>query len=515
LRYSDWVQQTAPKWKPPLFFSPDGLDNSSEIRAILLCVFLLALRLWISPLPSSFWLDETGTVWVIQGTLKDVWRHLGITDFIQMPLFSLLMWLWTRLTGVSEAALRLPSVIMMAGAYVLLYRIGRIWFGDTAAAYALVLLFSLSPFSYAAADARPYSYAMLCVVWSFYEIGEWTRTGRLRHLILHGIASGIMVHFSYFFGAALIAQVLYLFVAWQRRWIRLQPSLVISPLIAGAIVMPLVPTVMLLAGARQNALHIVATKPSWTDLGLAWVPPRWVVASVFGTVLMIPLRQRLSIAASPDWRKLALVLSWALVPTFVLFVYSLVGSGSVFVPRYLLSQAPGLALLGGYIVSVLRPVAWRGAIAASLSAITLASSGFALRTNHYVEDWRGALAKVRELRSAYPTAPVLAASSFVESVRLPMPPTGEQTEWMLSPLLAYPAGGPVTMLPFEVNGLNQSYFESVCAQVSTAGRIIALIPANTLLVQWIQGRFADRFSIKTINSNPIVLLFEKRGEMQK
>ena len=57
-----------------------------EWRIIALLVALTALRLWVSPLPSSFWLDETGAWWASGGGLANWAEAMKTTQFPQSPL---------------------------------------------------------------------------------------------------------------------------------------------------------------------------------------------------------------------------------------------------------------------------------------------------------------------------------------------------------------------------------------------------------------------------------------------
>ena len=481
-----------------------------EIRLLLAGLILLGARLLISPLPSSFWLDETATVWAIGGSFHDLIGHIQVFKlFPQMPLYVMIAWLWSRVAGMSEVALRLPSVVTASLSAYLLYRLGRRLIGQTAATYSLILLLSISSFSFAATDARQYSWALLLLVITFYELQRWVETGRILHLILHGVASGLTLHFCYFFGAALAAQAVFVLIGLSRRWFSLSPGLILSPVLAIIILIPLAPLIR--AYLAAGALHMFAARPSWTDLGVMLAPPRWMIAIVLATVLLAILgRYRFSFSTHSDNRKLTFVVCWALVPTFLLFLYSILSSGSVWVPRYLLGPAPGMALLGGYALSILQPVAWRLLTISILVVISFATSGTHLVTAHFPENWRAGLARVREVSAKYPDAPVLIGSGYVESGRLPLPATSEELDWMLSPLTAYPIGTSATMLPFEITSANSTYIQSTMETAARSPRVIALIPASRPLVQWVKGRFDGQFSATVLNDDPVVILFERR-----
>ena len=65
----------------------------------------------------------------------------------------ILTWAWSQLAGTSEVALRIPSVLAMIATAILLFRMALRVADKRTAAYVILLLASLSPVSFAAADA--------------------------------------------------------------------------------------------------------------------------------------------------------------------------------------------------------------------------------------------------------------------------------------------------------------------------------------------------------------------------
>src|SRR5579863_7734645 len=81
--------------------------GSSAFLAALLAVCIV--RLWLMALPSSFWVDEMGTVFVVvRGA-----NHPSLAVAPQVPdsMYYWLPRLSTALFGQSEVAYRLPSVL--------------------------------------------------------------------------------------------------------------------------------------------------------------------------------------------------------------------------------------------------------------------------------------------------------------------------------------------------------------------------------------------------------------------
>src|SRR6266446_2076140 len=95
---------------------------SSELSILIVFQIVWIARLWIVPINSSLWLDETGTVWVISGGFSEIIHRA--TVFPQSILYCLILWVATSLGGLNEVTLRIPSLIAMSAATTLLYRLG-------------------------------------------------------------------------------------------------------------------------------------------------------------------------------------------------------------------------------------------------------------------------------------------------------------------------------------------------------------------------------------------------------
>ncbi len=485
--------------------------ESRERRLILAACVVVVARVWIFPLPSSFWLDETGTVWTIRGSLRDVISHLRNYLFPQTPAYALALWGWTRIAGMSETALRIPSVVASIGSIFGIYALGKELFSRTVALYGVVVLITLSHVDFAADDARPYALAILCLIWTFYFRVRLARTGSLRHAVLYGIGGGLCVHMSYFFAAGLAADVLYLGIAWRAAWVPWRRLLILSWLIAFVLFLPLVPPLRVMT--RQSGLHIVLSgTPSWSDLGVSLLPLRSIVAAIFGTaVAWLLAGARLAARLKGERSTLLMILFWAVVPQSLIFVYSLASHHNVFVPRFLLVGAPGTALLAGYLLGCLEPAVWRLSIAGFLVAFSISSQGFKLRTTHSPEDWRAASAVITRVRETQPSIQLFSAGPYVESTRLPMPAeSGADYGFLRSPFVAYPIPGDATLLPYEMTPENHPYVESVIETASRENRFLMLFPASSPLLPWVRQRLEAEFQTKTLNADPVLLDVTKR-----
>jgi hypothetical protein len=110
---------------------------------------------------SNYWADELFTVFVIGGDdgLAGVWRR-ALTD-VHPPLYYMLLHGWSRLGGVSEAWLRLPSAVCAVLALLLTARVLWRRFTPAALGYALAMAASSFFFFEQSQNARSYGVSIL------------------------------------------------------------------------------------------------------------------------------------------------------------------------------------------------------------------------------------------------------------------------------------------------------------------------------------------------------------------
>jgi hypothetical protein len=124
--------------------------------ALVACVFA-----FVGLGRSNYWADELFTVFVIGGDdgLAGVWRR-ALTD-VHPPLYYMLLYGWSRLGGLSEVWLRLPSAICAVLALLLTARVLWRRFSPAALGYALAVA-AVSFFWFEQSqNARSYGLSML------------------------------------------------------------------------------------------------------------------------------------------------------------------------------------------------------------------------------------------------------------------------------------------------------------------------------------------------------------------
>src|SRR5262245_11446011 len=97
--------------------TPDGESELSSskiafIFAVVASIVGLTFRLY--GFNRSLWLDEFGTLWVIEGSFSQLMERVNAFQG-QSPLYYLLVWFFVHLIGESEFTLRLLSLLLGVG----------------------------------------------------------------------------------------------------------------------------------------------------------------------------------------------------------------------------------------------------------------------------------------------------------------------------------------------------------------------------------------------------------------
>ena len=135
---------------------PMQIGNTRFTMSVLVMAGLLVCLTAINT--QSYWIDEAGTAYkAMQPTLPDWWHAMRAegNSNLQLPAYLLFAWVWEKLAGLDEFALRagnglwfLPGLVVMA----LALKRTSLWCWGV----ALALLFS--PFAwYYLNEARPYA----------------------------------------------------------------------------------------------------------------------------------------------------------------------------------------------------------------------------------------------------------------------------------------------------------------------------------------------------------------------
>ena len=170
--------------------------------AIILGIALVLRCLYLTK--ESFWLDEIAT-WHFVSTLQ----HALMPEPQNPPLYFVLLHFWTRLFGVSEAAIRSFNIAPSVFDVWLVYRLGTKFFSRQIA-YIAAVYQAISTFQiFYAQEARNYPWLVgliLLASWCLWNAVENdSRRGRMQYYALYAVlgALSLYTHFiSIFFLAA-------------------------------------------------------------------------------------------------------------------------------------------------------------------------------------------------------------------------------------------------------------------------------------------------------------------------
>lgn len=303
----------------------------------------LALR----AIDESLWRDEAATALAIDRSLPDLAAMIGSTDG-GFAGYLVLMHTWARFAGVSEVALRLPSLLATIVTLVAVSSIVHRLTNSTLASGLVCLLFTLHPVTFVGygIEARPYALAAMFVSLAVASVaGRPTTTGRAAAWALFG-ALGVSMHVLAILAVAPTA--LFLVPAIRR-----------SPRIVALGGLPLgVGVVEMLLASQSSSLQDWITTPSVEDLiqiirtvvgqpsAIAWL--------AVGAVGVLTVRK--GSFSDQESRRVAgfealAVVFWAIVPFGALLALSLAGRPSLLL-RYVYPSVPAAVIVLGIVISV-------------------------------------------------------------------------------------------------------------------------------------------------------------------
>ncbi len=179
-----------------------------RVPRALIALTALAAALRLPTLGSqSLWLDEVLTGELARGSLGELFHRVAEQE-ANPPLFYVVEWLWTRVAGTSEIALRLPSALFGIALVPVAYGIGR-RLASERAGVALAALVAVHPLLvYYSQEARGYAaVALACAVgFLFFLDAVEGRRGALGWAIASAVALGC--HYFAIFPIAIEAAIL-------------------------------------------------------------------------------------------------------------------------------------------------------------------------------------------------------------------------------------------------------------------------------------------------------------------
>ena len=405
--------------------------------ALAALLALAILRLWVMPLPSSFWTDETLTVFVV--------RYGASQAETAVSIYYALARAAAGLGGSSEIVYRLPSTLAMGVALFLIARLSARLIHPQAGWFAAFACLTMHGFNFQAADARPYALGTVIMAAGLWFLVRWLDRARWRDaasflvfaallLPVHPLYWPFYLVFAGYAAARLVTKDTS--VTWLRA------GGVFALLAVALVPMP----IAALALAHDARAHVIVPLPGPWALFHSMVPVllggcwagAWLSSRLFRWSPDAPALAHSS---------MALIALWWLCPPVCLFALSWLTGISVFVERYYSLALPGAALAGAALAARHIPSRmWKPlALALGLGVILWRGDWRELWPAHSGMDWRGAALAINQL--AGPNTPVICPSPFIEGQRSAWPP-GNLPSFLYSHLVVYPVRGRVVLLPF-------------------------------------------------------------------
>ncbi len=238
-------------------------EKLGSTPVLVLVLSLCVARLWLTPLPSSFWVDEMVTAFVIH--FGPAHPSLAVAPQVTETIYYWLPRTAERLFGFSEVVYRAPSAIVLGIALWLIARLAGRLIHPQAAWFAVFACLALKGFNYQAADARPYALGTCVAAASLFELVRWLDTARRRDALLFLVFAALLWRVHLVFWPFYAIFPLYLAV----RILRAETSVTRRQAAAvfALLVLTLIPVAIdAIRLVREAHAHVIADLPGLRDL---------------------------------------------------------------------------------------------------------------------------------------------------------------------------------------------------------------------------------------------------------
>jgi hypothetical protein len=293
-------------------------------------------RLWHMP----YMHDELSALVRLYPTLWETIQRGVIELDTHPPGVQVFEWLWTRLFGSSEFAVKLPFVLMGLGALPLLYRTAMAWTSATTALLLTALLATLQYSVLYGQLARPYAAGLFTTALFADQLTRWLAQPQRKQLIWMGVAA-LLSAYTHHFALLLVGLMglsgLLLATPEQRR-----PYLIMAAVVLVGY-LPNVPIFLHQLGQGGLSEWLAAPDERWLLDHAWWVAHYswWLAAPLLALVLWATIRKVMHREAL--WPAFPLLLLWGLAPMLLGLAYS-VWRAPVLQHSVLLFSFPYLAM---------------------------------------------------------------------------------------------------------------------------------------------------------------------------
>jgi mannosyltransferase len=451
---------------------------------------IVVFRGWIVPLSSSFWLDETGTYYIISGSWAQYLDRMAYN--IQSPFYTAVLWPVFHLGGTSELVLRLPSILAMAAAAVLVFFIARRLTDASGGVLAMMLFVSMRDVAWLAWQARPYATSMALALVSVWFFLLWLERRTAFASILCGFTLALTFYGHPLFGTlGLVYAVLLAQLCWSGDGPPLRQILLAAGT-AACVLSPILP--YYLSFGKDTKVYSFAGTPTFAELlssnHSGMLVGALLLACAVPYLFGSPIR--VSRFDTPPFT-IRFLIYWIVVPMLALFALSTLSPTKVFVPRYYSLCLPALAIFFALICRNIETARTRLVIVCGSALVMVIGVGPWRNTG---SDWR-LITNALKSQNYPPGTPVFVRTGYIEAQNLPRLTNPHYVEFILSPIYTYPVPGKIVALPLWPDPKFETYMNDALDRARLTGDQFFVI--GDVWVPWFQARFGNAWRTEKLS----------------
>jgi len=286
--------------------------------------------------------DEPFSVYFAQMDIPDILRHLRPGN--NPPLYELFLHYWINIFGISEVAVRIPSLIFVSITAAFIYKIGNEFFTREVGLVA-GLLFSFSNYAtYFSHEARAYALFGMFTAISFYFFLKWLNNQcSTKVLVLFTVVNALLLY-THYFGAMVIGLQVFFALLFSYKESKKLKAVALSLAASFVLFGPYIPVVI-------EQFSVTKEKGTWLTAPSGWSTVEYVLSQFANSkdivklsILIVALTL---LAHVRKWRGIGrntwVIAGWFSVPFVGMFALSY--WVPMFHDRYLMHTVGGFILL--------------------------------------------------------------------------------------------------------------------------------------------------------------------------